>query len=65
MNRIVVLSIIVWIVLTIWLGGSFGADAVIAMSAILAIGLVITRITLWVRYRRDMRAELAGQHMSE
>lgn len=61
MRLIAACSIVLWLVLAVWLGNSFGAEAVFGMSIVLAVGLLVVRIALWVRYRRDMRAELSSQ----
>lgn len=58
MRRIVAGSIVLWFILAIWLGNSIGAEAVFAMSIILTVGLVVVWVTMWLRYRRDMRANL-------
>jgi hypothetical protein len=59
MNWIAAGSVVLWFILAFWLGGSSGAGAVFVMSIVLAIGLGVTRIAMWTRYRRDMRAELS------
>jgi hypothetical protein len=65
MRRIVVGSIILWFILAIWLGNSFGAEAVFVMSIILSVGLIVARVARWMSYRRDLRVELASQQSPE
>jgi hypothetical protein len=51
-------SVVLWFILVICLNGTGNGGSIVTMSVVLAVGLVITRVALWLRYRRDMRADL-------
>jgi hypothetical protein len=61
MRRIAASSVILWFVAAILLAGNHAGSAIVPVSIIMLIGLAAIRFSLWSRYRRDMRAELAGQ----
>lgn len=65
MRRIVVASVFLWIALAIYLQDASGSSALVPLSITMFIGLALTRIGMWVRYRRDLRAELAAQAAAE
>lgn len=60
MRRIVAGSVVLWFVLAIVLANNDSSGAIVPMSIVMLIGLAITRVVTWKRYRLHMRAELAG-----
>jgi len=58
-------SIVLWVVLALFLAGAHAGSAIVAMSIIMLVGLIVIRVNLWNRYRRDMRIELAGQNFPQ
>jgi hypothetical protein len=61
MRLIAASSVILWFVMAILLAGNHAGSAILPVSIIMLVGLAVIRISLWSRYRRDLRAELAGQ----
>lgn len=65
MRRIAAGSVILWFVMVILLAGNDAGGAIIPMSIIMLIVLAAIRVTLWSRYRRDMKAELTTQQFGQ
>lgn len=62
MRRVLVGSIVLWFVLAIFLSDAIGGGIIVPLSIIMIIGLGIVRVSTWLRYRRDMQAELVGDN---
>ncbi|HEY4779956.1 MAG TPA: hypothetical protein VIH47_10220 [Solirubrobacterales bacterium] len=58
-------SIVLWFILVLFLAGSHAGSAIVPVSILMLVGLIIIRVNLWNRYRRDMRVELAGQNFPQ
>ena len=65
MRRIAAGSVILWFFMVILLAGNNAGGAIVPVSILMLISLAATRITLWSRYRRDMKAELMAQEMAQ
>lgn len=63
MRRILAGSIVLWFILAVVLANNDSGSAIAPMSVVMLVGLALTRITMWIRYRRDMRVELAQHSM--
>lgn len=61
MRRIVGGSILLWFVMAVVLANNESAGILVPVSIAMMIGLAITRVVMWSRYRLHMRADLQGQ----